>query len=38
MDYPVQWDIIVEILGLILALVHNDGWDQVLPTSLVKVK
>ena len=25
MDYPVQWDVKVEILVLLLGLVHNDG-------------
>ena len=24
-DYPVQWGVEVEILGLIICLVHNDG-------------
>ena len=38
MEYPFQWYIIVEILGLILGLVHNDGWDKEFPTILGKDK
>ena len=25
MDCPVQWDVVMEILGLLLGLVNNDG-------------
>ena len=24
-DYPVRWDILVDISGVLLGLVHNDG-------------
>ena len=36
MEYTVQWGIIVEILGEILGLVHNDVWHKALPISLGK--
>ena len=38
MFYPVQRDIIVEILGVLLASVYNYGWDEALPISLGKYK
>ena len=28
MEYPVQWDIIVDMLVLILGLVQNYGWHE----------
>ena len=31
MDYPFRWDVEVDILGLILVLIHNDGWHEALP-------
>ena len=36
MDYPFQWDIIVEILKVILVLVQNDGWHEVFTIRLGK--
>ena len=30
MDCPVQWDVEVEILGLLLGLVHNDRLQEAL--------
>ena len=38
MGYPVQWDIIVEMLGVLLGLVHNDGWNEVFTIILGKYK
>ena len=38
MDFPVQWDIEVEILGVLFVLMHNDGWNEALPIRLVKDK
>ena len=38
MDCPVQWDVVMEILGLILGLVKNDGRHEALPISLGKYK
>ena len=38
MEYPVQWDIIVGILGLFLVLVYNDGWYEALHIRSVKYK
>ena len=36
--YPVQWDVEVEILGVLLCLVHNDGRNEALPIGLGKDK
>ena len=33
-----QWDVEVEILGLILDLVHNDGLHEAFPIGSVKYK
>ena len=38
MDYPVQWDVEVGILGVLIGLVHNDGWHEPFPISLGKDK
>ena len=38
MDYPIQWDIIVEILELLLFLMHNDGWHEAFTTISGKDK
>ena len=38
MDYPVQWDVEVDILGVLLGLVQNDGWHEALPISSGKDK
>ena len=31
MDYPVQWDVVTEILGVLLGLVNNDGRHEAFP-------
>ena len=31
MEYQVQWDIIVDILVVLLGLVQNDGWHEAFP-------
>ena len=36
MDCPVQWDVVMEIFGLLLGLVNNDGRHEALPISSVK--
>ena len=33
MEFPVQWDVVMEILGVILGLVKNDGSHEALPIS-----
>ena len=38
MDCPVQWDVVMEILGLLLGLVNNDGRHEALPISSDKDK
>ena len=38
LDYPVQWDIIMEILGLLISWVKNDGWHEAFPISSGKYK
>ena len=38
MDCPFQWDVEVDIFGVLLGLVHYDGWHEILPISLVKYK
>ena len=38
MDFPVQWDVEVDILGIILRLVHNYGWHEAFPIFLGKDK
>ena len=38
MDYPVQWDIMVEILGVLLGLVHNNWWHGLFPISWARDK
>ena len=36
MDCPVQWGVVMEILGVLLVLVNNDGRHEALPISLSK--
>ena len=36
MDCPVQWDVVMEILGLIIGLVNNSRRHESLPISLGK--
>ena len=38
MDCPVQWGVVMEILGVLLALVNNDGRHESLPISSGKDK
>ena len=38
MDCPVQWDVVMEILGVLLGLVNNDGRHEALPISSGKDK
>ena len=38
MDCPVQWDVVIEILGLLLGLVNNNGTHESFPISLGKDK
>ena len=38
MDYPFQWEIMVEILELLLGLVHNYGWREEFSIILGKYK
>ena len=38
MDNPAQSDILVYILGVILDLLHNDGWHEAFPISSGKDK
>ena len=38
MDCPVQWDVVMEILGVLLGLVKNDGRHEALPISSGKDK
>ena len=33
MEYPAQWDIIVDILLVLLGLVQNDGWHEAIPSA-----
>ena len=35
-EYPVQWDIEVEILGLLLCLLHNDVRNESFPIGSVE--
>ena len=37
-DSPFQWDFEVDILGVILGLVNNDGWHEALPIIVGKDK
>ena len=37
-DWPFQWDVLMEILGLLLGLVKNDGSHEAFPISLGKYK
>ena len=32
-DFPVQWDVVMEILGVFLGLVNNDGGHEAFPIS-----
>ena len=34
MDCPVQWNVVMEILGVLLGFVNNDGRNEALPISL----
>ena len=38
MDFPVQWNIVMEILGVLLGLAKNDGRQVSFTISLDKVK
>ena len=38
MEFPVQWDLEVDILGLLLGLVKNYGWHEALPIGSGKEK
>ena len=38
MECPVQWDIELDILVVLLGLVHNDGWHEEFPIIWVKEK
>ena len=38
MDCTVQWDVVMEILGVVLGLVNNDGRHEALPVSSGKDK
>ena len=38
MDCPVQWDVVMDILGVLLGLVNNYGRHEELPISLGKYK
>ena len=38
MEYPAQWDIIVDILVVLLGLVQNDGWNEAFTVSSGKDK
>ena len=38
MDCPVQWDVVMEILEVLLGLVNNDGRHEALPISSGKDK
>ena len=38
MDCPVQWDVVMEIFGVLLGLVNNDGRHEALPISSGKYK
>ena len=38
MDCPVQWDVVMEILGVLLGLANNDGRHEALPISSGKDK
>ena len=38
MDFPVQWDVEVDISGLLLGLVRNDGWHKALSIGPGKEK
>ena len=38
MDCPVKWDVVMEILGLLLGLVNNNGKHEALPISSCEYK
>ena len=38
MEFPVQWDVVIDILGLFLGLVNNEGRNEEFPISLGKYK
>ena len=38
MDFPVQWDVEMEVLGVLLGLVNNYGRPEALPIISVKDK
>ena len=38
MDCPVQWDVVMEIFGVLLVLVNNDVRHEALPISSGKYK
>ena len=37
-DCPDQWYVVMDILGVILGLVYNDGWHEEFPIILGKYK
>ena len=37
-DCPVQWDVVMEILGLLFGLVNNDGSHEAFPISSCEYK
>ena len=37
-DCPVQWDVVMEILGLLFGLVNNDGRHEAFPISSCEYK
>ena len=38
MDFPVQWDVLMETLGVLLGLVNKDGRHEAFPIRLGKYK
>ena len=36
MDCPIQWDVVMEVLGVLLGLEKNDGRHESVPISLGK--
>ena len=38
MDCPVSWDVVMEILGVLLGLVNNNGRHETLSIRLVKYR
>ena len=38
MDFPVQWNAEVDVFGVLIGLVHNDGWQEALTIGSGKDK